>query len=120
MGLDQYFYRTGQQYPDKELAYFRKVNFLNRAVESLIGREVENCERVTLTREQMEEICKRITKVLKNPERAESLLPTQERFFFGSMRYDEMYFNDLKHVRREFAQILDGNADATFDYAPDW
>lgn len=47
------------------------------------------------------------TKVFKEKdlEIAKQLLPTQEGFFFGSTRYDEYYFEDIKKTLNDL-QII--------------
>lgn len=126
IGLDQYVFRsTTVTNDDGEeerplLAQFRKENWLNAAIESIVGHEVENCVDVTITRAQIEEVLKRINMVLKDHDLAPALLPTQSGFFFGGTDYDEWYFDGLKRTRRILANILDGNADEEFIYTIWW
>jgi len=49
---------------------------------------------------------------MKNPEKAEELLPVTDGFFFGSQEYDEWYFNDIQ----ETIEIIDWALKRDFDY----
>ena len=86
----------------KEIAYFRKVNFLM----SFFQYE-DNCEYVEITKEQVSDLVERTTKVWNDHSLAEELLPTQSGFFYGSTEYSDYYFEDVKDVRDTFQEILD-------------
>lgn len=59
--------------------------------------------------------------VIENPEVADSLLPTQSGFFFGSNDYDQYYYDDIKHTRDELERILsDSNMEGDFYYHSSW
>lgn len=94
MGLDLYIEKVSR----KELAYFRKVNFLIPFFEGFFNTEIENLEDLELTRESIEELKDRCESVLKDYTLAKDLLPTQEGFFFGSTNYDEYYYDDVEDV----------------------
>ena len=88
--------------PRKEVAYFRKVNFL-MAYFNYEG----NCEYKPIGKEEIEELIDRCKKVLDNHELADELLPTTSGFFFGSTDYNEWYFNDVESVRTTFEDMLE-------------
>lgn len=60
--------------------------------------------------------------VIADPQIAETVLPTEKGFFFGSQDYDEYYFEDIKHTSKVIAELLtepeDHNAD--FYYRASW
>lgn len=87
--------------PRKEVAYFRKVNFLMEYFEYEGNNEYKE-----ITEGEVDELVYRCECVLENHEKAEELLPTTCGFFFGSTDYDEYYFTDVEDVRDKFAQIL--------------
>jgi len=123
MGLDQFVFRAPYDENDEEampLLTFRKENWLNAAIETLLGEEVENCTPVEISRAQIEELIAKISTVLKDHDQAPVLLPTQRGFFFGGTEYDEWYFKGLHRVRYDFAHLLDGNAEASFVYYIWW
>ena len=61
-----------------------------------IQRGVDNCATYYVGKEDLEKLKTICEEVLKHPEKAEELLPTQEGFFFGTTDYDEWYFNDIQ------------------------
>lgn len=94
MGLDLYIEKVSR----KELAYFRKVNFLIPFFESFFNIEINNLEDLELTKESVEELRDRCEQVLKDHTLANNLLPTQKGFFFGSTDYDKYYYDDVEDV----------------------
>ena len=101
----------------KNEKYFRKVNFLIPFVESKIGYELDDCEPVKLTKDDLEDLVNRCKEVLANHKKAETLLPTRDGFFFGSVNYDDWYFNDVQQVHDSVSDLLatmTGRMKATF------
>ena len=45
-------------------------------------------------------------KVIDKPEICRDLLPTQEGFFFGSIDYDEYYYEDIKYTYETLNEVL--------------
>ena len=97
MGLDLYIEKKIRD--SKELAYFRKVNFLIPFIEDYYDINLENCKDVEIDKECIEELLIRCNEVLADNSLAEKLLPTEAGFFFGDTDYNEFYFNDVKQVR---------------------
>lgn len=98
MGLDISFRKVRKN--SRELAYFRKVNFLVKFFEDYFGKQIKNCEDFEITKGSIIELRDRCNKVLKNHDLAKQLLPTTEGFFFGSTDYDDRYFKDVAAVLR--------------------
>jgi hypothetical protein len=96
--------RLERSNPRKEIAYFRKVNFLME-----FFNYDGNCEYKEIDREQVEELIRRCKVVfLENKvSTAQELLPTTSGFFFGSTDYDEYYFSDVEEVLKKFTEILE-------------
>lgn len=87
--------------PWKEVAYFRKVNFLI----PFFGYE-ENCSNIEIDKYQVEDLIEACNEVLANHDKASFLLPTQAGFFFGSTDYDDWCFDDVQNVKDKFEEIL--------------
>lgn len=87
--------------PWKEVAYFRKVNFLI----PFFGYE-ENCSNIEIDKYQVEDLIEACKEVLANHDKASFLLPTQTGFFFGSTDYDDWYFDDVQNAKEKFEEIL--------------
>ena len=93
--------------PWKEVAYFRKVNFLLTFFE--YG---ENCSRLEIDDYKIDELLVKCKQVLEDHSLAETLLPTQSGFFFGDTEYNDWYFEDVKKVYDKFSEIAeDFNSD---------
>ena len=93
--------------PWKEVAYFRKVNFLLPFFE--YG---ENCSRLEIDDYKIDELLFKCKQVLEDHSLAETLLPTQGGFFFGNSEYNDWYFEDVKEVYDKFSEIAeDFNSD---------
>lgn len=107
MGLDMYLYgvksnywlhdyNIGQVKTVVEVGYWRKANQIHQWFVDNIQRGVDNCATYYVSKEDLEQLKTICEEVLKHPEKAEELLPTQEGFFFGTTDYDEWYFNDIQ------------------------
>lgn len=83
------------------IAYFRKVNFVYAYFAEKLIDEV-----AWVTKGDLEDIIDRCSKVLKDHSLAETLLPTQGGFFFGSTDYDDWYFYDVKDCKKQMERIL--------------
>jgi len=102
VGLDLYIEKVSR----KELAYFRKVNFLIPFFEGFFNTEIENLEDLELTKESVEELRDRCERVLNDRTLAKDLLPTQGGFFFGSINYDKYYYDDVVDVLNNCVTLL--------------
>lgn len=111
MGLDISFLKK----KNKEVAYFRKINFLIPAIEEITGETVENCQDIELSKNDIEKIIHRCKLVLSDHSLAPEYLPTQEGFFFGNTDYDDSYFEDV----REVEDSLEKNVLPEFDNLKD-
>ena len=93
--------------PWKEVAYFRKVNFLLPFFE--YG---EKCSRLEIDGYKIDELLVKCKQVLEDNSLAEALLPTQGGFFFGNTEYNDWYFYYVKEVYDKFSEIAeDFNSD---------
>ena len=111
MGLDIYFIKKNKKSKEeKQIAYFRKVNFLVRFMESY--GEIENCKDFKVSKEMIEDLRDRCSLIIKtrDPQKKEELarmfLPTRSGFFFGSTDYDDWYYNNVKEVKAACNKIL--------------
>lgn len=110
MGLDISFLKAkkGEANNMKEVAYFRKVNFLVKYFQY-----EENCSLKKLFIPKVQLLLDYCVKVLgdRSEETSKKLLPTQGGFFFGSTEYDQWYYEDVERVYEIFKEILDDLSD---------
>lgn len=90
------------------LAYFRKVNFL---FEFFSGSLNEDETTAIITRGEMETLIDNCEFVLNNRDKASEILPTCDGFFFGSLDYDDYYFESVAKVLLSFQVILENYSD---------
>lgn len=99
MGLDIFFYKL------QKTNYFIKYNFLYGFFEKREGwcEEPRIC---IIYKEDIEELVKRLKTVNDDHSKAEELLPTNDGFFFGSLDYDEYYFECINNCLNEMEILL--------------
>ena len=100
MGLDMYLNDS----KGNELGYWRKANAIHGWIVREKANDVDECQMIPLTRNDLEQLRKVCLNVLLNPEKAHDYLPPTSGFFFGSPAVDEAYFEDLQDT----VKILDG------------
>lgn len=61
-------------------------------------------------------------KVIKDSSVAQENLPTQSGFFFGGTDYDEWYYRDIEHTKKELERVLANKDDdyGEFEYHSSW
>ena len=106
---------------EKEVAYFRKVNFLLPFFNYQQNGSDVIIEKCLV--ENLVNLCNDVLKLYHKHKAGEfdklfelrtfvsEHLPTTSGFFFGSTEYDENYFENVESVRDKFSNILD-----TFDW----
>ena len=123
MGLDMYLYgvisnfnlhdyNIGQVKTYVEIGYWRKSNQIHKWFVDNIQDGVDNCATYYLDKNHLIELKEKCQEVLKNPEKAEELLPVEEGFFFGSQEYDEWYFDNIQAT----IEIIDWAIEKEYDY----
>ena len=132
MGLDMYLYGVKGNYwlhdynigavkTVIEVGYWRKANQIHQWFVDNVQEGVDNCATYYVSREQLEELKTICEEVLKHPEKAEELLPTQEGFFFGTTEYDEWYFDDIQETIEICEWCLDERKEYDyFEYHSSW
>lgn len=121
MGLDQYLYAVPRgTHPDEheeriELMYWRKANEIHRWFLSTLAPEVDedemNCVPLYVPAEALAALVQTCERVILEPDLAEELLPTHSGFFYGSLEYDEYYFEDLRKTVEELRASVLNNQD---------
>lgn len=106
MGLDLYFYKNNKEKEQELIGEFRKVNFLVSFFEGY--GDVENLVPLPIEESWIRDLIACCEEVIKDPSKADEILPTCSGFFFGSTEYDESYFKKVKDVK-EFceSELLD-------------
>lgn len=79
-----------------ELGYWRKANHIHKWFVDNVQNGVDNCGEYFVSKADLEMLLTVCEQVLKNVNNANTLLPTQSGFFFGSVEYDAWYIEDVQ------------------------
>jgi len=104
---------------DVPMGYWRKSNMIHHWFVNNLADGVDECQPITVRREDLEQLKEVCINVIAVPELAEELLPTGSGFFFGSTDYDEYYFGDLNDTIGIITRCLDSKFDY-FEYQASW
>lgn len=109
----------------KELVMnWRKANAIHKWFVDNTQDGVDECNESEVTIEQLRDLDKRCKAVLNDHSKADSMLPTQGGFFFGSTEYNEYYFEDLKETVKALKPLItkeiEDNCYVTFKYRASW
>jgi len=111
VGLDLYIYtqskpgaKLGEQLPREEVAYFRKFNALLKWVDTHV-KKVENLKDVILGKDDLQNLLNTLDAL--NEKNSHELFPTAQGFFFGSLEYDEWYWQDVGELKTIIQKLLE-------------
>jgi hypothetical protein len=104
---------------DVPMGYWRKSNMIHHWFVNELADGVDECQPITVRREDLETLKELCIQAIANPTDAEALLPTGSGFFFGSTAYDEYYFGDLNDTVGIINRCLDSKFDY-FEYQASW
>lgn len=103
MGLDMYLHRmTATRKQITEVGYWRKANAIHKWFVDNVQDGVDDCGDYEVSEEHIQKLLQTCKTVVTNgkldKEKAQTLLPPQAGFFFGSTDIDEGYEQDLLHT----------------------
>ena len=96
----------GRQCLTKEIYYWRKSSAIHKWFSNQTEHGLGNCETLEVTKEMLQDFIFILEEVIKC-KNGEEKLPTTSGFFFGSMEYDEWYYEDLKRTLTKFKSLID-------------
>lgn len=103
------------------IGYWRKANHIHRwFLENCEKGEEDNCQRIYVTRENLEELRKVCGRVLQFKHLAEDQLPTESGFFFGGTEYDEYYYDSTANTIEILNEALALSDDYDIYYQASW
>ena len=138
MGLDMYLYGVkyyskyerddnGNYVRDKthihktEEIYWRKANAIHNWFVNNCQYGEDDCHPHEVTEEQLIELKNLCKQVIESNNLAKELLPTQSGFFFGSIEYDEYYFESLSYTIKQINELLNSNFKYDwYEYCSSW
>lgn len=101
---------------------WRKANHVHKFFVDNVQRGEDNCGTYDVSRGDLEQLLKLCEQVLKDPTKADELLPRSEGCFFGSEEYDEWYFADIDYTVDVIKRVLENCKDYvwSFEYSSSW
>jgi hypothetical protein len=91
---------------DTECGYFRKFNALHVYLVNHFGDDEDNCQPIYIAKSGVEQILANLKEIQEDHAKAQSIMPTQSGFFFGSTDYDEWYFAYIDEAITMFTDVL--------------
>lgn len=128
MGLDMFLSAKPKRKSSvyKQAAYWRKANMIHKWFVDNVQNGVDDCGEYEVSHAKINELislCEKVKTlqgitIIKN----ESLLPTQEGFFFGSTEYDDDYFDGIEYTIYILKEAVYHypEKDYTFVYSSSW
>ena len=94
-GVTLYFKETSYT-----IGYWRKANAIHGYFVNVLNNGIDKCEEIYVSLDNLQDLLKIVQQVKADHNLASQLLPTCEGFFFGSVEYDEYYWQDLDKTER--------------------
>lgn len=92
---------------DYQIGYWRKANAIHKWIVDNCADGIDECQTIYVYDVQLKDLYDCVCKVLDDPTKAKSLLPTSEGFYFGSQEYGDWYFDDLKYTKDLLERVMD-------------
>lgn len=103
-------------YIEEEAGYWRKANHIHKWFVDNIQEGKDDCGSYYVSRDDLAKLAETCQKVLDNPKLGESLLPTQNGFFFGNTSYDDYYLMDVAQTLDICKEALSVGSEGDFSY----
>jgi len=107
-------------YLEVSVGYWRKQNAIHKWFVDNCQNGEDDCRTSYVGREQLKALKALCLKVLADKEQADSLLPSQEGFFFGGTDYDEWYFHGIVDTIEIINSALSMPDEWEFEYHSSW
>lgn len=98
------------------VGYWRKANAIHKWFVDLSNEE-DKCQKIYINGSQILSLLDTCKQILADHSKAKDLLPTQSGFFFGSVEYDEWYYEDLEKTVK---MLGDTKEEDEFIYQASW
>lgn len=103
-----------------EAMYWRKANHIHDWFVKNCQDNEDDCRKSRVDIEQLKELSDLCAFAYKNKDKAEELLPTADGFFFGSVEYDEYYFDSLKETSDVLELLIKNHPKDEYIYESSW
>ena len=91
---------------DYQIGYWRKANAIHKWFVDICAQGEDNCLPIYVSKAELKALRELVEEVLTHKDKANSLLPTEEGFFFGTTEYDNWYFQDLEYTKQLLDKVI--------------
>ena len=96
--------------------YWRKSNMIHKWFVDNVQNGDDDCGDYFVTKETLQKLLTLISVTLQMPEIKEETLPTQSGFFFGGVKYDKYYWDELRETEASLKKLLDSKDFDEYSY----
>lgn len=98
------------------VAYWRKANAIHQWFVDNVQDGTDDCGEYGVPREKLQELMKLCEKIIAEPKKAKTLMPTASGFFFGTTEYDDWYMQGIEFTAARIKKILADTALTRCDF----
>ncbi len=124
MGLDMYLFDKSKSDDQFEsIGYWRKANQIHNFFVENVQFGNDDCGEYEVTKSDLISLQRLCFDVLMKEDKPENLLPTIDGFFFGSVEYDDYYYDQLRDTLKicdKAIAYLDSDEGNTLTYTSSW
>lgn len=118
--LSLYGYKTAEYSNKIMVMSWSKANQIHKFFVDNCGGGFDVAQEMKVEREKLKELLGICKYVIEYPEEARQKLPTKSGFHFGSIEYDEHYYNELEWTIEALEKILNNDDLVDFSYQASW
>ena len=109
----------------ERMGVWRKANAIHQWFVDNVQDGEDDCREAHVEVDQLRKLMDAVNQVLEDRTLAPTLLPTQGGFFFGSLDYDQYYFEDLELTQQICKNAItesesDGSGMSEYIYQSSW
>jgi hypothetical protein len=111
--------------PDKiayiveQAGYWRKFNALHGWIVENCAGGIDECQKISLSRQDLQDLLDTLNIVSSDYDRAEELLPPTAGFFFGSTEVDEYYIQEVERTKAIIEELINEDVEECY-YQASW
>ena len=107
-------------YLEFEVIDWRKANHLHKWFVDNCQDGEDDCRRAFVHTDELKKLVDLCNYILKDKDKAQELLPTQDGFFFGPTEYDQYYFESLRETIDSIGKSIKDHPDDEYIYQSSW
>lgn len=107
---------------EEAIGYWRKANHIHNWFVENVQSGNDDCDTYAISLEDLKELLNVCNKILEDSTLAEELLPRTQGFFFGSIEYDECYYDSIRYTISVLKEAIEGFIPGitTYYYRSSW